>query len=125
MADPKLKEAMAELAGIMKKHDITGSCIMISETHSEIRHFFESSWSSLTMEEVGDGVGVRIRITKADFPDKEVRRQKAELSAHVIYQLRDLHGASFMASDSLCKELEKHMTVEHIPFRGYEPHREN
>lgn len=125
MADPKLKEAMAEIMGVLKKHDIAGQIVLASPTHSEFRMKIDASWSCAFPEESELGMMIRFRCKKDEIPDKELRRKRIEETLHAICQIRDLNGTYFMGFDSLVKQLEKHIDFEHNPGSGYEPHRDN
>ncbi len=124
MSDPKLKEAMAEIFGILKKHDIGGQVTLVSPTHAEFRSKIDPSWSVAFFEDHEKGVAVRFRATKAEIPDKEERHQKSELTTHLLCQIRDLCGQNFLMFDGVLNQLKEHLDFDHTPQAGYEPHRE-
>lgn len=124
MSDPKLKEAMAEIFGVLKKHDIGGQVTLVSPSHSEFRCFIEPSWSVAFFEEVPSGVAVRFRAKKSEIPDKNERHERVEWTTHMLCQIRDLNAQNFMAFDSLIAELGKHFEIKHKPYSDYEPHKD-
>lgn len=124
MSDPKLKEAMAEIMGVLKKHDIAGQVTLVSPTHSEFRIDIAPTWSCARMEPSGDGFAVRFKATKEGIPDDEARKKIASETAHMLLQIRDLCAQYYMSFDDLVKQLEEFMEIEHKPYSDYEPHRE-
>lgn len=120
MSDPKLKQAMAEIKGILNRHDIAGQVTLVSQTHSEFLLKPDTSWSCVHF----DGEQLRIRVKKSEIPDKEVRRRLIELSAHILLQIRDLNAQNFRFMEQLLKMLEQHVEIDHTPYSGFEPHRE-
>lgn len=120
--DPKLKVAMAEMNAIFKKHDLGGYCIMISETHSEFRFFFEPTWSAIKWVDEG------IRITaKQSEIGKEAAHRLIEGAASILFGVRDLMTYGFSICDKVAVMLAKNIEVDHTPFNPEEitPHREN
>jgi hypothetical protein len=125
MPDPILKEAMAEIMGILKKHDIAGQVTLVSPTHSEFRYRLDPKWACTTIEDHGDGhVSVRFRAKKDEVPDAEERRELVERTLHLLLSIRDLSGKNFLMFDELVKQLKPHIDFDHNPFSGFEPHRE-
>lgn len=124
MSDPKLKEAMAEIFGVLNKHDIGGQVTLVSQTHAEFRIKVDPKWSCAKEEYNSKGVGIRFRVQKADIPDKEERRLRAEQTLHLLCQIRDLNAQNFLGFDSLVKQLEGVIDFEHKPYSNYEPHNE-
>ena len=118
--DPKLKEAMAEIAAIMRKHDIGGYVQLVSQTHSEFRYELSPSWSA--MQKI-DG-GVRFKVDTKEVGQAEGRKL-AEETLHLAYQIRDLCARGFMDMSSLVDKAGEQVKVEHTPFAGFTPHREN
>jgi hypothetical protein len=118
--DPKLKEAMAEIFGILQKHDIAGNITLVSPTHAEFRYRIDPSWSCANLE----GDAVRFKSKAADYLSPDVQREVQEATAHMIFQFRDLAGVNFLAFESMVKQLQEVMEIIHKPGQGYEPHRE-
>lgn len=125
MSDPKLKEAMAEIFGVLKKHDIAGQVTLVSKTHSEFRSKIDPTWSCASFEDFQDGMAIRFKIKKADVPDKEQRRQIAEWTLHILAQIRDLNAQNFLAFDGSLTEFAKFVKFDHKPHSGFEKHRDN
>jgi hypothetical protein len=124
--DPKLKEAMAEIKNVLNKHDLAGQVTLVSKTHSEFYWKIDPTWSCAKPEPAESGkVAIRFRATKKDIPDKEERRKLAELTLHLLCQIRDLNAQNFMVFDELLNQLGKVIDFEHKPYSGFEPHEEH
>lgn len=124
MADVKLKEAMAEIFGVLKKHDIAGQIVLVSKTHSEFRVKIDPTWSCATEEHSSQGLAIRFKVKRADIPDKEERRKLAENTLHLLCQIRDLNAQNFVGFDGLIDQLKKVIDFDHTPYADYEPHNE-
>lgn len=122
MSDPKLKEAMAEIMGVLKKHDIAGQVTLASQTHSEFRVKLDASWSCIFPENKPQGVSFRFRCKKSEIPDVKVRHKLVEESMHILCQFRDMNAQYFMAFEDLIKTLSAYVDFDHKPGSGYEPH---
>lgn len=121
MSDEKLKEAMAEIKMICRKHDI-GACItLVSKTHSEYRYEMPK-WS---VAQLVSGGGVHIRAKREDFPSDETKHAACELTAHLLCQIRDLNALSFLNMEQILKTLEPYWKIEHQGGKDFEPHREH
>ena len=121
MSDPKLKEAAAEIQAIMRKHDIAGYTMLMSKTNSEFMFTLDPSWSAVVVAEDH----IRIRAKEAELGSKEAVKEKAELTAHILCQLRDLSAHGFSVADHLIKKMETVYEIDHKPYSGFEPHRPN
>lgn len=119
--DPKLKEAMAEINAVMSKHDIGGHIILVSKSHSEFKFFLEPTWSVARWE----NEGIRIKAQKADLGSKEAVMEALGLTAHLILQIHDLAVRDAKICKQIAVELAKHCDIEHNPYQGFVPQREN
>jgi hypothetical protein len=123
MSDPKLKEAMAEIMGVLKKHDIAGDIVLVSPTHAEFRTRIDPSWSGAFFEDSG---AVRIRAKKADLGTQEAVNERLENTVHMFTSLRDISAMVFKQSAQILGVLEQQagIEIEYSPVE-FEPHREN
>lgn len=122
MSDPKLKEAMAEIFGILKKHDIAGQVVLVSPTHAEFRAHISPSWSCAFFEDKG---GIRFRAKEAEMGSKEAVHKAKEETLAMFCHFRDVMGSTFLTTQKLLDQVGKQVEFEHVPFHGFEPHREN
>ena len=118
MADPKLKEAAAEISGILKKHDIAGYVMLMSETHSEFMFKLDPTWSACIVEDNT----VRIRAKEKELGSKEAVHRKAESTAHMLCQMKDLSAYGFKVSDQLISAMETVYEIDHQGGKDFEPH---
>lgn len=119
--DPKLKIAMAEIFGILQKHDIGAAITLVSTTHAEFRFREDPSWSCAKIE---DSNTVRFRARRADFKTAEQQFETIELTVHLLAQVRDIAANTFGAFDEMFRRLDKILKIEHQSFSGFERHNE-
>ncbi len=112
--DPKLKEAMEDMKVILKKYDIGAHISLVSPTHSEFLFHISPTWSCAKFED--DGKAIRFKATEISEGSKEARHKTQELTLHLLLQIRDLSGQSFMTMEKIQTELKKHIDFEHKPF---------
>lgn len=124
MSDPKLKEAMAEINGVLMKHDIAGYIILVSPTHVEYAIRPDPSWSAMFWEGPKEEGRLRFRVKQAEIGDKEKARERTALTCHIVYQIRDMCFQGLKFAETMIKMVEKQIKVEHKSFQGFEPHRE-
>lgn len=125
MSDPKLKVAMAEIAAIIKKHDIAGHVSLVSPTNSEFRFELEPSWSCIKVEKNGDGSAtIRFRSKREEFRSAEEQHEITEKSVWMLLAVKDLAAQTFLQIEGIEAQLKKHMQIDHTPLAGFEPHRE-
>ena len=122
MSDPKLKEAMAEIKGILKKHDIGAQVTLVSETHAEFFYEISPSWSVAYFEH---GNLLRLRAKRADFKTLEEQKRCVNSTIHMVHQIRDISAQSFSNMLDLTDMLGKQFEIDHTPYADFEPHREN
>ena len=88
-SDPRLKEAMAEIEGILAKYEIAGAVQLASSTHAEFKiHFPE--WSAVQLQERPDKSDVEIRIKSSSERDGQGH---LESSMHLLLSIRDMASA--------------------------------
>jgi hypothetical protein len=110
--DPKLKEAIAEMEAIAKKHGIAALFCLASETHGEFKAFFPS-WSIIQLREKEGEQRFRVQVKK-DQHDLE----QVNASLHLAYSLRDMAGVQYQNFETICTVLTEKLNVEHVPFHG-------
>lgn len=120
MADPKLKEAMAEIMGILEKHDIAGQVVLASPTHAEFRTRFNPTWSCAVVTEEG----LRMRAIAEELGSKEAVNQTLEATVHMFSSFRDISMQHFVAYEKLLHTLSEHIPIEYGEAE-FEPHLEN
>lgn len=122
MADPKLKIAMAEIRAILRNHDIAGYITLVSKTHSEFCLEVTPSWSAAYWEDKYAGK-LRFRVKESEV-GRDKAKEMAELTCHMIYQIRDLCAQGFAYCQTMIDLVEKQLDVKHKSFSGFESHEE-
>lgn len=116
--DPKLKEAAKEIKAILQKYDVAAvACLCSGERIEYINHILlppnGPEWSAISIEDN------RIRVkAKASRDHKE--RWRLNLTAKMIFTMRDLMALQFDMFDRVGKLLEDNMRIEHGE-RAHEP----
>jgi hypothetical protein len=115
--DPKLKEAMEEIKVILRKYDVGASVTLVSPTHSEFLYELEPTWSCVRFTNDPKGQpALRFTATLERYGSAEKRQEAAELTTHMLLQIRDLGGKTFMTFEEVRKQLERFFKIDHKPF---------
>jgi hypothetical protein len=123
-SDPRLKEAMARIKAILNEYDIAGTINLGSPTHTEFLYHFPT-WSIAQLVREGGKEGIRVRSKQHDYPSKEAQREAAEATVHVLLRFRDQAALTFSHMEHLEQLLREHgWEIEHEPFSGFTPHRD-
>src|SRR5262249_21506666 len=123
--DKRYRECVAEIVGVLKKYDMAGAITVVSKERAMYKHHFPTgSVVSLVPGEVGDA-GIRFRSKREDFPSAEAQRQAAELSAHIVMQMRDCAATTFGVMERIGKVLEEKLGMEHTPNVDFDPELEH
>ena len=123
MADPKLKEAMAEIRSVCTKHDIAGYITLVSKIHSEFGLEVTPSWSAAYWEDKAKGQ-LRMKVKTSEV-GRDRAKEMLQLTCHMVYQIRDLCAQGFYYMQTMTELIEKQVEVDHTPFAGFEPHEEH
>lgn len=114
--DPNLKMAMLEMERTCKRYNIGAALLLVSTTHSEYGYLLPP-WSCVSWETDPEGQTVlRFRSHHTSYESKEAQRLEQDKTAHLLFQLRDLGGQTFMMFDEVCAQLQKVLDIEHHPF---------
>jgi hypothetical protein len=89
MPDPKLKAVAAEIAAILKKHDVAGTVVLSSPNFMEYLHHFEASWNALHFETVDGKPALRFRCKRADYPTKEAWAETMRVTIGTVQGFAD------------------------------------
>lgn len=106
--DAKLKEAMSEIRGIMKKHDIGGYIILASDKHAEFGCILDPSFSAAYWE---DKEHLKFRIKQSEI-GKEKAEYIADSTVHMIASIQDLCAMGHINTTQLLDALSKHIEIE-------------
>lgn len=117
--DPHLKMAVLEIERVLKRYAIGGAVLLVSKTHSEYAYRMPA-WSCAQFETDPDGqTALRFRSHHTSYGSKEAQHQEQENTAHLLFQLRDLGGQTFLIFQQVCEQLEQTLDIEHHPFSGH------
>jgi hypothetical protein len=114
------RECMAEIVGVLKKYDMAGVVHVVSKERSMWKYHMPT-WGVIKLI---DG-GIHIYSKREDFPSLEAQKEATELSAHVVFQLRDLAALEFKHFDGVCKAFESRFDVDHQGGLDFDPEHDN
>lgn len=109
--DPNLRECMAEIEEVMKRHDCGGFVSLHSQTHGEFKMIIEApSWSNVRLVKEGRALHIKLHMKSA--------KEKTEATVAMLAGMRDLCALAFDQADKIMKTIETHAKVEHLPIAG-------
>lgn len=121
--DKRYWECMAEIIGVLKKYDMAGAVSVISKERAAFKYHFPT-WSVAQLHEAtGGGVGVRLRSKAADFPSPEAQRKANELTAHIVFQMRDIAINTVGVCSAIAEKMDRAWDVKHNPRTDFDPER--
>ena len=106
--DKKYRECMAEIIGVLKKHDMAGAITVVSKERSMFTYHFPT-WTAVELEETS----VRLRLKSSEFENKKAARDCAELTAHVIMQMGDCAANAMSVVKHLSEIMRDKWGMEH------------
>jgi len=114
---------MAEIMGVLKKYDMAGAVTVISKERAAFKYHFPT-WSVAQLyEDTGGGVGVRLRSKAADFQSREEQHKANELTAHIVYQMRDVAVNTVGVCSAIAAKMDAAWDVEHVSNAEFDPER--
>lgn len=114
--DPKLRKFIRKEVKNFEKADFAGYIVAISKTHAEFR-MTSPKWGVIRI----NGDEVRFTSKREDFKSKEDQLEANELSAHILYQLRDILALGFDFIDKMIAGLEEKFDIKHESFKDFHP----
>jgi hypothetical protein len=118
--DPKLyRECMAEIIGTLKKYDMAGAITIVDKQRSMFTYHFPT-WSCLILGKDQ----LRFRSKREDYPSAEAQHKAAELSTHIVLQMRDIAAQTFDMMNRVEKTLSETLDIEHKPYQDFDPERD-
>jgi hypothetical protein len=109
--DPKLKEAAAEIAAVLKKHDIAAIITLQSEDGIEFLREISPTWSCAFFERRDDGaLLLRIRAKAEEYPSKEAQKKCVEETVGMIF---GFHHQAMQDEEAIMQVLA--MLARHFP----------
>ena len=123
MSEASHRECVAEIMGVLKKYDMAGAITVISKERAAFRYHFPT-WSVVKLQEAPDGgLGVRIKSKATDFPSREAQHKANELSAHIVYQMRDIAMNTYGMCVAVGEKMDEHWDVTHVSHSDFDPER--
>ena len=101
--DPRTLEAIRKIKLILSECDLVGYLAVISPERAHWVYHLDASWCALSIDDAGMA---RLRAKRSDFKTEEQHHRVIELTAHAIYQGRDLAAQQFEKMQILIKLLE-------------------
>lgn len=107
--DPKLREAMAEIKEVMKKHNVGGFLAIGNKTHFEFAVAIDiPTWSTIRFTTENGLAHLKLH-TKS-------RKEDTEATVGLVVNLQDLCALGFQQLDIMKAQIEKHVEIEHTKF---------
>ena len=123
MSETSHRECIAEIMGVLKKHDMAGAITVISKERAAFRYHFPT-WSVVKLQEAPDGgLAVRIKSKAADFPSRAAQNTANELSAHIVYQMRDIATNTYGMCTMVAEKMNEQWDVTHVSGSDFDPER--
>jgi hypothetical protein len=120
MDDKRYRECMAEIIGVLKKYDMAGAVTVVDKHRAMFKYHFPA-WTCVLLGEDQ----VRLRLKGSEYPSREAAKETAELTAHVIMQMRDIAANTFKLCDHLGDKMREAWGMEHTPNVDFDPERSN
>jgi hypothetical protein len=121
MTDEKrYRHCMAGIIAVLKRYDMAGAVTVVDKERAMFKYHFPT-W---TCVELGED-HVRLRMKASEHPSEEVVREIAELTAHVVMQMRDCAMNTIGLTEHLGKIMTERWGMEHTPFTDFDPEREH
>jgi hypothetical protein len=118
--DKRYRECMAEIIAVLRKYDMAGAITVVDQNRAMFKYHFPT-WSCIILGEDQ----VRFRSKREDYPSAEAQRDTAELSAHIVMQMRDIGGQTFALMERIGQMLKDKLGMEHTPHVDFDPEREH
>lgn len=112
--DPKLKLAMEQIKPILAQHDIAAIVMLQSQNHAEFLLEVSPTWSCAKVEELTQGVGIRVRALRKDYPTLDAWREKVRLTVSMLCGFSDLMRHLNDQVAALLEAISSNMEIEHI-----------
>lgn len=110
--DPKLREAIAEIKAVLKKHDIVGLVSLHSKTHGEFAFEPHASWSLCEL------IPGPTHEATMRFKMRPKQKEDLEATTAFIYNTRDFLRMWWGHFEQMCNMIQKHALVLHNPIDG-------
>jgi len=84
MPDPNLKAAAEEIKGILRKYDIAALMTLQGPKSVEFVREVSPSWSCARLETGPQGIRIRVRAQRADFPSLAAQKECVEATVGMM-----------------------------------------
>lgn len=118
--DKKYRECMAEIIGVLKKHDMAGAITVVSKERCMFKYHFPT-WTAVELGETS----VRLRLKSSEFPSRQASRDCAVLTAHVIMQMGDCAANTMGLVKHLSEIMRDKWGMEHKGGQDFDPELSN
>lgn len=119
--DKRYREAMAEITSVLRRHDMAGAITLVSKERAMFKYIFPT-WSCIRIE----GDNLRFRSKLSDYPSREAQHEAAELSTHIVLQMRDIAAQTFGITQQIYEQLkDAGFEIEHESYADFDPEREH
>jgi hypothetical protein len=108
MSDPILKQAVLEIAEILRKHDIAAVVHLQSRTHGEYYYHLSPTWSCASLSEQGE-----FRFKAAVKTGGPVEKERGRVTTGMILGFMDAAIKQQRDMEQVALMLGKHMEITH------------
>lgn len=115
--DPRLAQALAEVAAVYRKYDLAGAAMLVNEEEAAYVYPLYTTWNAI-IEDDDQPMGLRLRVKTAE-QGADRAQQLAAGTAHLFCQLKDFGAQTQLwMTDWLHILKQAGIVIRHTPFNG-------
>jgi len=112
----KLVAVKMLLQNVLKRYDICAEIILVGRGHCEILTHLSASWSKVSVEQAPEGIMLKLKSTRADYPNAKAQQLDLEATAGMIKTLAEIYKDHGEMWAQISKVVDDKTGAEHSPM---------
>lgn len=113
-------QAIEEIKAIVRKYDLAANVIVQSPDECAFLREISPSWSCAFFEDTPQGMTIRVKAKRSDFPSKEAQRKKVGETTGMVVSFFNRAKEDVVNYGNLAAMLSRHFEILHTE-RDYSP----
>lgn len=106
-------QAIEEIKAVLARHDLAGMIVVQDAGESAFLLKIDPSWSCAKWEQTPEGVGIRIKAKRSDYPSKEEQDKAVGATAGMILSFINQCDRNSEELGRLVEMLSRYIDIKH------------
>ncbi len=116
MKCPNMEAARLKIVAVLKEHDLMGAVMIAGQERSGFFQEVSPSWSCAIAEETPQGVGMRVKCRREDYPSEQAQEKTLALTINGLMGMMYVHQFIGQTLTGVMQMISRKVDIRSVVF---------